>query len=426
MIVILSALRSTLEEELAARHLPVLAVVPSAVVEERRSSAAGTYGVLGIDDWDSIPQLNRLADVLSALPSAVQSVETTDELCLRAAALLRGLLQLPGQSWSQALAATDKAIMKDLLRRAHVPVAEHRRLGALSEARTAGDELGWPVVIKPRRGFGTLGTRILRSPDELRALLDSGAFDRMDLPPQMAASGFSRSLEQTPGGVMAEQYVDVRTEYHVEILRADGEEIYAVPARYVAPLLGSPLVGSVLLQSGPEHDTVTDLARAAADTLELTTGFAHVEVLRDRHDVWRVGEIGLRPGGARVPQLLRLHHGIDVAALAADLATGQRPRARLEHRDHTTAWVSAVAPRGRVTTMTSADTILGLPGVIAATTSLTVGEEAAGALGTTALGTHVYAQGATAEEAEQAALHAITAWHVTTIADPLPRHRPTA
>ncbi|SEO73536.1 ATP-binding protein [Actinacidiphila rubida] len=413
MIVVVSALRTTLEDSLAARGERVLAVVPEAVLAERRISAGGRYMVRAISDWDDLGQLVRLADTLGDLP--LRAVETIDEPCLRPAALLRGLLQLHGGlTWAQSVAATDKAVQKDLLGRSGVPVTGHRRTTTVAGAAdAAARHLGWPVVVKPRRGFGTLGTHVVRDRTHLDELLAAGAFaGTAGLPAWMIASGLDRPADEVPGGLLVEALVRVRAEYHVEILRDHGRELYALPARYVAPVLGSPLVGSVLLQPGPEHDATTALARAAADALNLTTGFAHVEVLRDEQGVWRVGEIGLRPGGARVPHLLRLHHKVDVPELAADLATGTRPQVRLSTATQTTAWVSAVTPSGIVTAITPAEEIRRLPGVIDAHTDLHPGATAGGPHGSTALATHVFTQGATAEQAEQAALDAIKAWRV--------------
>lgn len=413
LIVVVSALRSTLEESLAARGESVLGVVPEAVLAERRALAAGRYEVRAVSDWDDLGQLLRLADALSGLP--VHAVESADEPCLRPAALLRGLLQIGGGlTWAQAVAATDKAVQKDLLVRAGVPVAAHRRITTVAgAAHAAAQHLGWPVVVKPRRGFGTLGTRVVRDRTHLAELLAAGAFGATaGLPASMTASGLHRPADEIPGGLVAEALIHIRAEYHIELLRHRGQELYAIPARYVAPVLGSPLVGSVLLQPGPEHDATVALARAAADALNLTTGFAHVEVLLDEDGVWRVGEIGLRPGGARVPDLLRLHHRIDVPELAADLATGARPRVQLSTSEQTTAWVSAVTPSGTVTAITPTTELMRLPGVIDAHTDLHPGATAGGPHGSTALATHVYTQGATAKQAEQAALDAITAWHV--------------
>jgi hypothetical protein len=391
LIVVVSALRSTLEESLAARGQSVLVVVPAAVLTERRALAAGRYDVRAVSDWDDLGQLVRLADSLSGLP--VRAVETIDEPCLRPAALLRGLLQTGGGlTWAQAVAATDKAVQKDLLARAGVPIASHRRIAAVADAAHAADQhLRWPVVVKPRRGFGTLGTHVIRDQAHLDELLTTGAFAGTDdLPASMTASRMHRPADEIPGGLLAEALIRVQAEYHVEILRHHGQELYALPARYVAPVLGSPLVGSVLLQPGTEHDTATALARAAADALGLTTGFAHVEVLLNDEGEWRVGEIGLRPGGARVPDLLRLHHGICVHDLAADLATGTRPQVQLSTSDGTTAWVSAATPSGRVTATTPTTEIRRLPGVIDAHTDLHPGAIAGGPHGSTALATHVF------------------------------------
>lgn len=412
MIIVLSSVRPSLEEALADRGSDILVIVPATIADERRVRAAGRYPIRTLPSWDDLGQLARLATELVHV--GVTSIETTDEQCLRAAALLRSMLDVPGHSWGQALRATDKAVQKDVLAAAAVPVAGHRRIDSVAQAPAAAADLGWPLVIKPRRGFGTLGTRVVANPAALSQLIDSKAFGATELPAGLHGSGLHLPLDEIPGGLVAEEYVDVVTEYHCEILRWQGEDLYTLPARYVAPLLGSHLVGSVLLQPGAEHNAVAGLARAAADALDLQTGFAHVEILHDGNGTWRVGEIGLRPGGAKVPHLLQLQHGIEVPQVAADLAQRRRPRIELAPTDHTTAWVSATAPRGRVTGITSTQQIRDLPGVIDARSDLATGDHADGPLGSVALATHVFTRAADAEEAERAALSASRAWLVTT------------
>ncbi|WP_370132567.1 hypothetical protein [Streptacidiphilus sp. EB103A] len=411
MHIVLSTYRSSLEDALVDRGQNVLAIVPTAILEQRTTQAGARYQVRSVKSWDDSGQLARIAGDLRA--QSVASVDTTDEQCLRAAALLRSMLHVDGQSRIQALRATDKAVMKDALNRAGLPIARHQRIAAVADAAPAARDLGWPLVIKPRRGFGTLGTSVISSHAELGKLLSTGAFNGLNIPNGLQASGMHLAMDAIPGGLLVEEFIDASAEYHVEVLRWRGEEVYAIPGRYPAPLLGTDTFGAVLLPPGTEHDELIALARAAADALDLETGFAHVEVLRARDDSLLIGEIGLRPGGSQVPRLLELQHGIDVPAVAADLATGQRPSVTLASSPGTIAWAAAVTPRGRITAMTPAEDILTLPGVIAATSDLTLGQLAGGALGSVALGTHVYARGATAELAERNAVAALRAWHIT-------------
>ena len=416
MRIVLSTVRWALEDVLVARGETVLAIVPATVLDQRTTQADGRYQLLGVDAWGDSGQLAQIANTL--IHQQVQSIDSTDEQCLRAAALLRSMLHVKGQTSIQALRATDKAVMKEVLAKAGVPTARHQRIDTVADAPAAARTLGWPLVIKPRRGFATLGTRIVSSHADLGQMLATGGFDGTDIPEGLQASGMHLPMDALPGGLLVEELIDVAAEYHVEILRWKGEELYTIPGRYPAPLLDAQMFGAFLLQPGQEFDQVVALARAAADALELETGFAHAEVLRATDGNLLIGEIGLRPGGAQLPRLLELQHGIDVAEVAADLAMGQRPDITLRPTTGIVAWAASPAPQGLITAITPTADILALPGVIDAATSLAVGQDTSGRVGSAAHGAHVYARATTSELAAHRATAALNAWQVTLAPDP--------
>ena len=265
--------------------------------------------------------------------------------------------------------------------------------------------------------MSVIGTARVDSSAHLEELRRTGVFDRhTEVPAGWQAAGLDRALEEIPGGLIAEQGITVIDEFSCDILRHEGGEVFALPARYPAPLLGASDIGAVLLPA--DHDQagpVVALARAAADALRLRTGFAHVEVLLDAGGAWRVGEIALRPGGSRIPDLLRLQHGVDIHALAADLAMRRVPLVALQPQSDPIAWIGSTASPGLVTTITPVSEIRRLPGVIAAEAALEVGAYSAGSLGSAVAAGHVFAQAPTVAEAEDLARRAAAAWKVTTL-----------
>ncbi|WP_030458487.1 acetyl-CoA carboxylase biotin carboxylase subunit family protein [Kitasatospora sp. NRRL B-11411] len=412
MLVVLSALRSQLEDLLTERGQQILVVVPPAVEADRKARGV-PYSMLTVAAWDNRRQLSALAGELAALP--VESVVTTDEPCLRAAAFLRERLGLPGQSRECAIAGTDKHIQKDVLTAASVPVARHVPLDSVADIESAAELLGWPVVVKPRRGFGAIGTLLVRDQAHFVRLRAEGAFGPQALPASLHASGIHHGLDHASGGLMAEEGIDVAAEYHCEILRHHGREVYAVPGRYPGPLLDTTLLGSVLLGPDDEHAReVVDLARAAADALHLVTGFAHAEILLARSGDLLVGEIGLRPGGAMLPHLLGLQHGIDPWALAADLAMGLTPQVDLRSAGPVVAWAAPIAPPGWITDMDGVEALQKRPGVIDVHQLVHVGQQSPARVGTLTPAGHVFAAAATAAQAEARARQAAAAWRITT------------
>src|SRR5262249_26568577 len=64
----------------------------------------------------------------------------------------------------------DKLCQKEALAAAGLPVARFRAGEAAAAVRRAGEELGWPLVVKARRnGYDGYGNATLRGPDDVDA-----------------------------------------------------------------------------------------------------------------------------------------------------------------------------------------------------------------------------------------------------------------
>jgi D-alanine-D-alanine ligase len=81
-----------------------------------------------------------------------------------------------GSNHIASAVAMDKDLSKRLFRAAGVPTADW--LMAPVPALDVGDQLGWPVVVKPNKQGSTVGLSIVRHPKELPAALQlAGRFD---------------------------------------------------------------------------------------------------------------------------------------------------------------------------------------------------------------------------------------------------------
>lgn len=115
-------------------------------------------------------ELARAARAI-APPGGFARVETIDEPAVVSAAHVRSVLRLPGTSVETAILSRDKAAMKERLREHGIPCAASRRVEAEADAREFAEREGFPLVLKPVDGFGTLQTfRCDSELDLLRAL----------------------------------------------------------------------------------------------------------------------------------------------------------------------------------------------------------------------------------------------------------------
>jgi biotin carboxylase len=276
-----------------------------------------------------------------------------------------------GISYETAVRCTDKHRMKAALAAAGLPVAAHRLAHAFADIEPRVRDLGgYPVVLKPREGFGAINTHVVRSAADLAALVDArvfGAGVSADLAPSLAPTGVGNGLSAHDAGFLVERYVDIAAEYHCEVLQVAGATRYAIPGRYMTPLLSTDAtLGSVLI----DPDSVTGarvrrLAGEAVAALGLDDGFAHVELFEDTAGQWWIGEVGARRGGAALPLAVEVAYGIDTLDLDARWAAGEIPDPPVRPRPGVFGWAGVRIQRtGRIAAITGRDELLGQPGVV--------------------------------------------------------------
>src|SRR5262249_31719570 len=91
----------------------------------------------------------------------IDRVVSGTERTQQASGYVRSLFALPGMGYEQANVFSNKLAMKSVLRDAGLPVAEFRAVYSPGQMAAAAAELGWPVVIKPAVGQGTLNTYLV-------------------------------------------------------------------------------------------------------------------------------------------------------------------------------------------------------------------------------------------------------------------------
>src|SRR5262249_51045125 len=142
---------------------------------------------------------------------------------------------------------SNKSVMKAALAADGIAVAPYRVVADLSGVAAAATDLGWPVVVKPALGTGSMNTFAVPSPAAWAALWDSADCD---------------GLRNADCPVLVERFVDMEGEYHCDGMVHDGRVEFAAVSRYFMPLLGNidAVVGSYLLPEGhPDGPAVVAL-----------------------------------------------------------------------------------------------------------------------------------------------------------------------
>ncbi|WP_406160464.1 ATP-grasp domain-containing protein [Streptomyces sp. NBC_00882] len=344
------------------------AAAPDAVVDVITESAyASMYApdvrLHFVDDIGDLTAVRRVAlDLLARQP--VDHVVAPSERSLPAGGYLRSFLGLPGIGFETANRFSNKATMKSALAAAGLPIAPYRVIGSPAQAAEAADGLGWPVVLKPALGTGSMNTFALSSAGELAELLASPAAD---------------GLRRSACPLLVERFVEMEGEYHCDGVVSDGKAEFAAVQRYFMPLLGhtDDFTGSYLLpEDSPDVAPVRALHQAAVDALGLANGVTHMEVFKTRGG-FVIGEISCRPAGGGIIDAVKMQYGVDLWRVFMDTALGRPagvsgPVAPL--RDEIVANCDLPVRPGRVVRISTPEELAKVPDVIEARMSTRVGD----------------------------------------------------
>ena len=205
---------------------------------------------------------------------------------------------IPGTKKHTAELFRDKNRMKDALRAAGLPVARHRLLGSVADARAFAKEVGFPIVLKPPAGMGAKATFRVASEDALVR-----AVEGMNVRPHQP--------------VLAEEFLRGR-EFSMETITIGGKPQVASFSQYLPPcleVLENPWIKWVCLLEKELDDPVYAQAKkmgfAVIEALGLDNGMTHMEWFQRSDGSLAIGEIGMRPPGANISLMTGIAHNID-------------------------------------------------------------------------------------------------------------------
>jgi biotin carboxylase len=252
------------------------------------------------DEVATVPTWDRhaIAHWCRGYPDRVVGIGSSSEYFILTAAEVAGYLGLSRPAPDAVARCRNKADSRAYLSASGVPIPDWALCRTLTDVANAADRLGWPVVVKPVDGSGSVGVRLAADPEQAReaaaALLLGGANEI--------------SLERVPG-VLVESYVagpelsvEVWNGRAVTVVRKHlGPEPFFVETGHDVP---APL-------SSVDTAWLCHAAERAVAALGLTWGPAHVELRMA--DVPKIIEVNPRLADGNIPRLVQLATGLDLA-----------------------------------------------------------------------------------------------------------------
>ncbi len=213
------------------------------------------------------------------------------------AARLREALGAPGMTVEEVLPFRNKDLMKEKVAAAGIRTPKHRSAKSAQGVRAAVKKIGYPVIIKPIAGAGSMDTYRVNDAAELKAAI--------------AKMGH---IEE----VNVEEFIDGE-EYTYDTICIDGKIAYTNIGYYrPRPLIArseewiSPQTLCLRDLDAPELAGGHEMGHAVLDALKFKTGFTHMEWYRKPDGEVVFGEIAARPAGARTVDLMNFVSDIDL------------------------------------------------------------------------------------------------------------------
>jgi formate-dependent phosphoribosylglycinamide formyltransferase (GAR transformylase) len=203
-------------------------------------------------------------------------------------ATAREQLGIAGMGVEAALNFRDKQRMKELFRQAGLPCARSRAVRSQAEAAAFAAECGFPIVVKPPDGAGSLSTFKVHNPAELDA-----------------------ALAGMPGtSALLEEFV-VGTEHSFDTFSLDGRPVFhSLSNYYPNPLeaMREPWIQWQVVVprevDAPQYDDIRQAAFRTLQTLGMDTGVSHLEWFRRPDGSLAISEVAARPPGAQILTLI--------------------------------------------------------------------------------------------------------------------------
>ena len=243
--------------------------------------------------------------------SDCRGIITLSEVDMLRAAGLRTRYDLPGLKLETARRFRDKVLMKTRLREAGFRVPRFLPVESGLDAMAAAEEFGYPFVVKPRLGGGSIGARVVRDEAALRELLGTGL----------------RSTFYTPAHLEAEEFVRGDL-HHVDGLVLDGAVRLHTVSKYRSDLLEFSTVVSTRMvdQRSTTAHRLTGYTFSVLDELGLlrpgTHSYFHCEVFTAPGGPV-LCEVAARPGGLGIVDQVDTYHGVRTFELLLAATFGQ-------------------------------------------------------------------------------------------------------
>lgn len=281
------------------------------IVVDMNPAAVG-FGVNGVKK-EIISTIDTPAILEAAKRHQINGIMTlASDMPMQSVAVVSRELGLVGISEDTALKATNKAYMRDALKKAGVPVPLYFRVKGKEEFKKAVDQVrsvGYKCIVKPADNSGSRGVDLLKEDRDLDAAYDYTV-------------QYSRS-----GEIVVEEFME-GPEVSVETIAVDGDiHVIQITDKLTtgAPYFVEMGHSQPSQLSGGTKKRIAEVAIAANKAIGIQNGPSHTEI-KVTGDGPKIVELGARLGGDCITtHLVPLSTGVNMVECSIRIVLGEKP-----------------------------------------------------------------------------------------------------
>jgi hypothetical protein len=252
--------------------------------------------------YEEVKNVTDPEQVLSALrfvqsKAHVDRIEASIEAHIMACAKVREVAGIPGTSVRTAFLCRDKPAMKEALRAGGVPCAQSTAAASAAEVYAFAEQVGFPLILKPRDGAGASGATRVDSAGDIEAAMRELGPGR-----SIAVEEFIEGHEGFYDTITIDGRVghDFVSHYYPNVLEA-------MRTRWISP----QFIATNRIDNVPAYAELKVLGQKVVDVLGIETSATHMEWFAGAKGL-KFSEIGCRPPGVRAWDLYNVGNDMDL------------------------------------------------------------------------------------------------------------------
>lgn len=259
--------------------------------------------LLQADPTNSEECIQALQSFMLSKPGSIIGIVPCNDWTLLAATNISNFFKLPSLSLDTVIKSRDKFKMKNAFLQSDLLIPRIFEFKNFDELNFLTKKLNYPVVIKPKDFGGSGGVIKVNSEEELFS-----AFKHCSEILNQYFEIFNISKEE----YVVEEYISAKDEISVEIFVQNNEKhVIAVTDKYLGEEPWFAEIGHVVPSIYTNSNLVKDIAIKAVDALGIDKGMCHVEMRITPNNNVYLMEVGARPGGDGIMDLVERVYNIN-------------------------------------------------------------------------------------------------------------------